>query len=148
MLPLNGLKWLIEGNPNVAVEHVLSAIRPKSLRDRLTSDLSFAQQQLKKDVKGFLKHSVHLAEAFQLFDAGPTQKHHGGWDKSGYNQSGKGDSLSHGKVLSHEKNGNKTTPSKEELPVCLYEPHQRKGIRHLLKDCRDCPIGEQKRFYA
>lgn len=35
ILSQNGLKWKITDNQNVAVQHVLSAIKPASLRHRL-----------------------------------------------------------------------------------------------------------------
>lgn len=41
------------------------------LKESLMSDLSFSRHYLRKDLKGFLKHAVRLAEAFQLVDFGP-----------------------------------------------------------------------------
>lgn len=43
LLQRNGLGWLINDNPNVAVKHVFSAIRPQNLFDRLTADLAFGE---------------------------------------------------------------------------------------------------------
>ena len=44
LLDRHGLTWIIEENQKLAVAHVLSAIRPVTLRERLTSDLSFSHQ--------------------------------------------------------------------------------------------------------
>lgn len=74
ILSRNGPKWTITDNQKVAVRHVLSAIKPASLRDRLQSYLSFSYHPLGKDFKGFLKHAVKLAEAFQLVDSATAQK--------------------------------------------------------------------------
>lgn len=38
----NGVKWIIEEKQKLPVAHVLSAIRPQSLRELLESDLSFS----------------------------------------------------------------------------------------------------------
>lgn len=69
ILRRNGLNWII--HQKVAVGHVLSAMQPSVLKDRLTSDLSFSHHHLKKDFKGFLAHAIELANAFQLVDCGP-----------------------------------------------------------------------------
>lgn len=66
----NNLNSIVNDNQKVAVQHVLSAIRPTSLREKLESDLSFSHHSLKKDFHGFLKHTFKLAEPFQLFGAG------------------------------------------------------------------------------
>lgn len=74
ILSQQGVKWIIEENQKLAVTHVLSAIRPQSLKERLESDLSFSHHALRKDIKEFLKHAVKLSEAFQPVDSGPKKK--------------------------------------------------------------------------
>lgn len=32
------------------------------------------------------------------------------------------------------------------VPICLWEPHQSQGVRHLLKDCPECPEYELHRI--
>ena len=66
LLSQNGVSWIIE--------HVLSVIQRQTLRERLESDLSFSHDELKKDLKEFLKHVVKLSEAFQLVDSDPIKK--------------------------------------------------------------------------
>lgn len=73
LLSQNGVKWIIDENQKLTVTHVLSAVRPQSLRERLESNLSFSQHALKKDFKEFLKHAVKLSEAFQTVDTGPKE---------------------------------------------------------------------------
>lgn len=70
ILTRHGLKWIIIENQKVAIQHVLSAIKPASQKDRLENHLGFAKHDLKKDFTGFLSHAVRLAEAFQIVDAG------------------------------------------------------------------------------
>ena len=69
-----GLSWPIEANLKVAVYHVLSAMKPKVLHNRLSSDLQFSKHSLKKNFKDFMKHAVRVSVAFQLVDSGPDFK--------------------------------------------------------------------------
>lgn len=163
LLSRNGLKWLIEDTPEVAVDHVLSAIRPQSLHDRLAADLYFAKYELRKDFQGFLKHSIRLAEAFQIVDSGPTSKNNdgcGGNGRNGGHNGGRGGSRDGGpgrgwgarRSGSGNQGGgnsaNETDGKNDEIPLFLWEPHKRKGLRHLLRDCRQCPPEEKKVLYT
>lgn len=49
---------------------MLSVVKPKSLRERLNSDLEFSSDSLQKYFKGFMKHVVRLSEKFELLDLG------------------------------------------------------------------------------
>ena len=43
--------------------------------------------------------------------------------------------------------GKHNSPSSEkEAPICLYEPCKGKGIRHYLRDCRECPEDKKKQL--
>lgn len=132
ILARQGLSWIIKDNQKLAVAHVLSAIRPQVLKERLEADLSFSQHALKKDFNKFLKHAVRLSEAFQLVDVGPRRKP----KKNPRNRSGNPDHL-------------QTEPSKDSdstTPLCLFEPCRKKGIRHFLRHCKACPPEEKKRI--
>lgn len=144
ILARNGLKWIIDDNQKVAVHHVLCAIRPQSLRERLESDLSFSHHHLKKDFTGFLKHSIRLAEAFQIVDSGPSNKKNRKADSVMQNRPNKSRSGNKTDKDSNKKplQGKKTS----DLPVCLWPPHAERGIRHYLKDCRACPEEDKKRI--
>lgn len=144
ILVRNGLKWIIKDNQKVAVYHVLSAIRPNSLKERLESDLAFSHHDLRKDFLGFLKHAIRLAEAFQIVDSGPTNKKNKATDTGNSNRANKSRSGNQS-----DKEGTKKFNSgkkAEDLPVCLWPPHAERGIRHYLKDCRACPDEEKKRI--
>lgn len=164
LLVRNGLKWLIKDNPKIAVDHVLSAIKPQTLHDRLEADLSFAKYELRKDFHGFLKHAIRLAEAFQIVDSGPAPR--GGTNDTNNNNEGTRNGGGRGRGRGRGRggrgrdrgrdarggggssSGDGTEPHNEELPLCLWEPHRRKGLRHLLKDCRACPPDERQKLYA
>lgn len=143
ILSRNGLKWIIKENQKIAVQHVLSAVRPVSLRDRLSSYLSFSHHNLRKDLTGFLKHSVRLAEAFQLVDCGPPEKTEKSDKKSRASNSRSGNRDGN----NGSRDSTDTKKDKGDLPLCLWEPHRAKGFRHLLKDCRDCPQEEKKALF-
>lgn len=133
ILAEQGLTWIVKENQKLAVSHVLSAIRPVTVKERLESDLGFSQNALKKDFSGFLKHTVKISEAFQLVDSGP-------WrcpkKEDQFRRSGNPDN-----TLQADP---PTVPVKErELPLCLYEPCRKKGLRHLLRNCKDCPADEK-----
>lgn len=48
--------------------HVLSAIRPESLRQRFVSDFALSHYQLHKPFKRFVFHAIELSRAFQMVE--------------------------------------------------------------------------------
>lgn len=60
----------MKGYQKVAVNHVLSAAKHKTLHDLRTSDLSLSHHGLRKDYHGFSKHAIKLAVLFQIVDTG------------------------------------------------------------------------------
>lgn len=98
----------------ISVKPVVKAIRLESFRLRMESDLAFAFHSLKTDLKGFMAHSIKLAEAFQLLDVGL---------KTHITQSGsvsKKKKSQFGQLTSTPTN--KTKNKERELPICA-EPH-------------------------
>lgn len=57
-------------NQKVAVNRVLSAIRPSNLRSRIKPNLKFARANLTDDCRRFMRHALCLLEAFQLLYLG------------------------------------------------------------------------------
>lgn len=74
LLRRNALSWVTQANQKVATDHVLSAIWPKSLRERLESDLGLAYVDLKAEFNSFMKYALTGSEAFQVVDVGPKWK--------------------------------------------------------------------------
>lgn len=148
LLRRHGVSWVAKENEKVAVYHVLSAIRPVSLRCRLESDLELSHYSLRKDFKGFMAHAIKLSEAFQLVDIGPPTK---SGKPSGKTRGGEGrgknndDDDKGGKEKCKEsgKDGG-ASANKQKLPIFLYPPHKAKGLRHYLRDCKSCPESEKK----
>lgn len=69
LLRKHGLVWLLEDNQNKAVHHVLSAIQPSKLRNRLHSDIQFAHHELRKNFQKFFTYARNVSDAFVLVDS-------------------------------------------------------------------------------
>ena len=134
LLAKQGLSWIISDNQKLAVSHVLSAIGPNYLKERLESDLNFSHYNLKKDFNGFLLHVVKVSKAFQIVDAGRRKRNRNDGKDADKNQTGK---MSPG-IPKPEPDGS------TEVPLFLWPPHATKGYRHLLKDCKN-PLLKKRR---
>ena len=144
----NGIVWLLDANQKVAVGHVLSAIRPKTLKDRLESDLEFAHHKLKKDFKNFMAHSIKVSEAFQIVDSGPKKnKKNGHRSGNDQNHGSRNDKSSPSRGSANHKTGS-VNKNKRPTPDCPYGPCKDKGLKHLIKDCPDSSRTEKDQLYA
>lgn len=74
LLRRNDLSWVVKEKPKVPVDHVLSAINPKSLWHRLSEELEFSPRALRYDFRACMEHAIKLAEAFELVDSGRGRK--------------------------------------------------------------------------
>lgn len=145
LLIRNSLKWILDENQEVTVENVLSAIRSKSIKDFVTNDLLFLKLELRQDFPGFMRHAIRLVEASQLVNNGvpPINDQEDRSARSGNFPNGrKGGQGGSDKPDKNEKGKYK------DLPLCLWALNKLKELRHLLKDCRSCPLDEKKKFYA
>lgn len=126
----------------MGVFHVLSAIKPESLQSRLDSDLAISLHHLPKDITGFMKHSIDIADAFQKVDTGAPNLNDRSNLKSRRTRKGrsvnKDDAINNAGEIKNENKQDKN------LPLCLYGPHRFKGYRHLLRNCTSCPEDEKK----
>jgi len=50
--------------PQMAVRHIITAVKPETLRTRLEQDISLMHAHLKKDFLGFVKHGTEVSEAY------------------------------------------------------------------------------------
>lgn len=60
----NGLKWIINSNPKVAVSHVPSRIRLKS-KIRIEKHLEPAPSDATKDYSTFIEHALNFSKDFR-----------------------------------------------------------------------------------
>lgn len=59
-----GLTWIVKDKRNPVVSHVLFAIKPLSLSERLESDLSLFHREPRKNFSKSLTHAVKFSEGF------------------------------------------------------------------------------------
>jgi len=149
LLRKSGLTWVLEESQKVAVQHVLSAISPKSLRDRLSEDLEFSQRHLRKDFKAFMAHSIKLAEAFQLIDSGRNRKRHNGrptFTGTPPNREATPTAAGTSTPVKDESDAITTTPTKagRKPPYCIMPECKAKKLRHYFAECPADPTEIQK----
>lgn len=166
MLSRNGLKRVIEDSRKGAVCHVLSADCLSSLYDRLESDLIFSKHSLRKGWYAFFANLVRLTEVFQLVNSGPcssTGNDNAGGSafSTGRLDGGKGNGTTgagrlrrrpHLAGVQPQVHGNDDVRNpdgtKDSTPLCLWGPHKRKIIRHMLRDFPDCPMDAKEAIYT
>ena len=131
------LKWILKGNQKLDVTHVPSKIRPLSLKDRLQSDLDFSHHETKRDFTDFLNHALKVSKALKIVESGQrrtkTDPYYRPCRSGNHNQTNSSEDL---------------RDPKYEIPLCLCPPQKAKGLRKLLKICRDCPLDEKRRILA
>lgn len=76
-----GIEWILRTNLLLGVQQVFSDIKPKQLRDRLESDLSFYWQHMSKRFNAFMDQALKVSEAFQILHTGVRQRDT--WEKLG-----------------------------------------------------------------
>lgn len=121
---------MLEENEKVAVRHVLSAIQPSKLRNRLESHIQSSHHELKKDFKGSIAYINKVTNAFVLIDGGSMSDappSTGGASKGANGKSGRNE---------HDKKGGAKSFDSPSEPLCLWEPHKSHGIPQELQDCR------------
>lgn len=143
LLRINRLSWVLEENDKVAVQHIISEIRPVKPKSRLESDIAFAHHELKKYFKEFFKHAKKFSDAFVLVDSGSLNEDTQVTRPADNKGNGQRNASLGNKSVGAK--GNSTTTKPE--PVCLWENHAAKEIRHRLKDCRACPEDVKKEVF-
>lgn len=93
--------------------------------------MSFGYKHVQNDFKAFMAHCLKLSEAFHLLEFVQTEN-----KISAPQTENKPDCHGTSSIQKKEK-GKTVAPS--QVPICLFEPHYYRGIRRLLKDCKDCP---------
>ena len=125
----SGCCVVLEGCQNLAVSHVLSAIKPQSLQTRLGDDLQFSKYALRKDFRGFTKHAIAVATAYELIDNGANKKSF---------------KPSPAKTKIPEEDDDQVTIPRlgkktKILPACPMPACMKKGLKHWLSECEEDP---------
>lgn len=105
-----------------------------SLQQRLSDDLDLSQYSLRKDFKGFMRHAVKLADAFQLVDNGRRRGQNQGPRRNRTDKRGDGGSSSSKSDSSGKKPAVQKT-AKREAPPCPFVECKKIGERHWINDC-------------
>lgn len=134
----------------MAVNHVLSAIKPDHLKARLSEDLEFAHYDLRKNFEGFFAHAVKVAEAFQIMDNG--RKTDGGRSQSQISMTqARGGGSESGQATSQVKKESKTVSKpKKEPPLCPFHVccSENPAARHYIRDCHKSSQAEKEKMFA
>lgn len=148
MLRTNGLKWVTEDTPKVAVKHVLMAIRPAQLRNRLENDIKFAKAKLKSDFKGFMKHAIELSDCFEKLDNGPPKARKTNKegektakDNGNSHQTDSSSSKARTKIDSKSKKQKTLPPTPCPLPSC-----RGKNRFHWMADCTESTDTQKEQY--
>jgi RNase H-like domain found in reverse transcriptase/Reverse transcriptase (RNA-dependent DNA polymerase)/Integrase zinc binding domain len=152
LLRVNGLSWLLEKNPKVAVGHIIEALKPIRLQKRIKDDLSLAHVALEKDFLQFMQHVIKRAEIYNdAEDLAPPQSNKPvGTQNSPPGKSGNKQTSSKPKFGSSAGTvaSATQTPSgnaAKTLPECLNPSCREK---HYLKHCGNTSQELKDKLYA
>ena len=112
-------------NPKKTIELLASKVYPTKLKNEMKRRLEY-NENLRTDLKSFVKLLKEQAVAVQTYDkpAPATSS-----------------------TISPTHTEGTTDNNNDKMPICLWEPHQKRGIRHRLKDCKSCPKDEKDRLF-
>ena len=71
ILRRHGLQWITKSRPKTAITNVIAAVKPKSLRTKLESNIDFSHMELQKEFNALFQHAVKISESFDDVDIGP-----------------------------------------------------------------------------
>ena len=144
LLRRHGLSWVVTDNQKVAVAQVLFAVKPKSLRDWLESDIEFSHVECRKDFKAFLKHAVRVAEAFKLVDTGPKSKPKS--DKKDHKHRGGNKDTSRDSPPGSSSTTTRSGSSSRSPANCPHGACKSKGLKHWIRDCPSSTDSEKQKM--
>ena len=134
-----------EDNPKKSIRLLCAHLEPVALKKEMRKRVEF-DTSLEKSVKGFIKLLTQEAINCQAYGGGKSN------DSGSNGRGGRtditrqyGDENSTTTAPPTPKGSTKTP--KKLTPVCLWPPHKEKGLRHYLKDCRECPKEEKDKLF-
>lgn len=115
-----------EKNPKMTVRLMCDNLAPKQLREQMERRIDF-DPSIRQDVKAFVRVLCTEAASCQTYtntsrQSTITQNNSNRDDKKG-SSSGSASSAAGSK----------------RLPICLWPDHKKKGLRHRIMDCQQCP---------
>ena len=124
-----GCDSFLTKNPKKTVKLLISQLYPKKLKTEMKRRLDY-NENLKYDVRGFIRRLKEQAQGCHKYDSA-SQPPYQPTPRTTHNQN-----------RSYNENDQVS-----EIPVCLWEPHNKRGIRHLLKDCKQCTAENKNQIF-
>lgn len=142
-----GCASIQKSNPKKTIKLIQERLYPKRLRDEMDLKLEY-NTLLKSDLKAYMKvlrKEAVVVDRFAKIDTSTRDKavrgHHNGGRKSGNNQ--KEPTGQHKKIGDTEGSASGTAgqegKASKQLPVCLWPPCAKLGLRHFVSTCDKCP---------
>jgi len=115
-------------NPEQTVKLLISRLQPAALKHEMRKQIQF-DKTLEKDVQKFAQVLIIEAVNYQKYGVetkDPSKKDNpkGGTKK---------------KPTDSETPKPKPPKPTKEAPLCLWEEHRKRGIKHYLRHCKECP---------
>ncbi len=111
---------------------LLRKVQPSAIKDEMNRRIQF-DESLAADIPRLIEQLSEETKACQIYGGtgsrSPTFK--------------KGQSSAKQPAKSESLGGTSGTKPKKEKPLCLWPEYQKQGLRHYMKDCRDC-LSEKK----
>jgi hypothetical protein len=150
LLRLNGMAWLVDENPKLAVSHITDALKPSVLRKRIKDNLLSGHIGLKNDFLLFMKHVISRAERYADYEE-PDETSSGNIPKLlGARPEKLGPmagSTSETKAQAHPGIQVKTHPGvKNKGPHDCLNP--KCSLKHYLKECANTTPALKDELYA
>ena len=135
-----GCSTFRDENPKKTVSLLLHHLQPATLKREMRRRVSY-DENLEKNLKRFITTLSREAVNCQVY----------GIDKKDPPKKTPGNKSGNEKDPSKRTNRKKDVPksdaSTKKKPLCLWEEHKKKGIRHYLRNCRECPKDVKDRLF-
>ena len=129
-----------EENPKKAISLLLGHLQPAVLKREMRRRLSY-DEVLEKNLKKFIKVLSREAINCQIYGVESKESTR----KPSNSKPGNGKGFS--KEIETGKRKAKPDTISKEAPLCLWEHHNKKGIRHYLRNCKECPKEIKDRLF-
>ena len=148
VLRRHGLQWITKSRPKTAITHVIAAVKPKSLRTKLESNIDFSHMELQKDFNAFFKHAVKISESFDDVDTGPIARSSFTRHRREVKAPSSGNSIGSRETPNASNEQWKSRSRSRPLPLCPHLFCKRRKARHWIDDCDRCSEEEKLELKA
>lgn len=129
-------------NPNQTICLLLRKMKPPALMADMLRLIQF-DTALEKIALIFIERLTEEARACEKYDKGSSSS-----ERSTDSAHGNGNDRKHSggykKRLGPKRDSGRGEAFQKQLPVCLWTPHAKHGIRHLFRDCKESETDQKK----